>query len=72
MADYYDIVYEESDSFIMELTGANSPIADILFQPTGVVVEVTGTNGAVADILFAPIMMTYEVPSVLITDFAFL
>ena len=66
-----DIIYSESDSSVMELTGDDSPISDILFVPTGTVVEVTGTNGAAIDVLFDP-SMTYEIPNVLITDFAFL
>jgi len=66
-----DIVYNESDGFILEVTGSNSPINDALFQSTGFIVEVTGANGTAKDILFDP-SMTHEIPKVLITDFAFL
>jgi len=66
-----DIVYEASDAFVLEVAGANNPINDILFAPTACVIEVTGANGPATDVLFAP-SMTYEIPKVLITDFAFL
>ena len=68
---YYDIVYDESDSFILEVAGANTPISDVLFDPVMFVVEVTGINGSITDIMYDP-SMTYEIPNVLITDFAFL
>ena len=66
-----DIIFEESDSIVLEITGVNSPINDVLFVPSGFVVEVTGTNGSVVDVLFDP-SMTHEIPRILVTDFAFL
>ena len=65
-----DILYTESDSLVLELTGSNSPIADVLFD-NSVIEEIVGTNGPVTDIEFDPVAVT-EIPNVLITDFAFI
>jgi hypothetical protein len=67
---YYDIIYEESDTFVLELTGYTAPITDVLFD-NSLIDEVTGSNGAAKDILFDP-ATTNEIPNVLIIDFGFL
>ena len=67
---YYDIIYEESDTFEFELTGNTASITDVLFD-NSLIDEVTGDNGVANDIVFDP-AITNEIPNVLITDFGFL
>ena len=65
-----DIVFSPSDHMVIELTGVNSPIADIVFNKPAVM-EVAGVNGSAKDIVFN-VPAVNEIPNVLITDFAFL
>jgi hypothetical protein len=65
-----DIIYTESDYFIMELTGVTGTVIDVLFD-NPLIDEVTGINGTANDILFNEHILS-EVPNVLITDFGFI
>ena len=66
----YDIIYTESDYFIMELTGITGTIDDVLFD-NSLIDEVTGINGATIDVLFNENTLN-EIPNILITDFGFI
>lgn len=66
----YDIIYTESDYFIMELTGVTGTVIDVLFD-NPLIDEVTGINGAANDVLFNENTLN-EIPNVLITDFGFI
>ena len=66
----YDIIYAESDSFEMELTGITGTVIDVLFD-NPLIDEVTGINGAANDVLFDTQILN-EIPRVLITDFGFI
>jgi hypothetical protein len=66
----YDIIYAESDSFEMELTGITGTVNDILFD-NSLIDEVTGINGIANDVLFDENTLN-EIPNVLITDFGFI
>jgi hypothetical protein len=72
MPDYifYDIIYEESDSAVFELSGVTTPVTDILFD-NSLIDEIIGVDGSANDILFDP-ATTNEIPKILITDFGFL
>ena len=65
-----DITYTTSDFMVLELTGDNSPIADIVFNKPSVL-EVSGTNGTANDIVFG-VPVVNEIPRILVTDFAFI
>jgi hypothetical protein len=65
-----DIVFAPSDSAVLELTGVNSSIADIVFNAPALL-EVAGANGSANDIVFNT-PAANEIPAVLITDFAFI
>jgi hypothetical protein len=66
----YDIIYTESDYFIMELTGSTGNIIDILFD-NPLIDEIVGINGTAKDIIFDENTLN-EIPNVLITDFGFI
>lgn len=65
-----DILYAESDEVVLEVTGVNTPITDILYDNPEII-EVEGVNGSANDILYDNNTI-FEIPNVLITDFAFL
>lgn len=65
-----DIIYTESDYFIMELTGITGTVTDVLFD-NPLMNEVTGINGNANDVLFDENTLN-EIPNVLITDFGFI
>jgi len=65
-----DIVYTESDYFIMELTGITGTVNDIVFD-NPLIDEIIGVNGTANDVLFDDNTVS-EIPNVLITDFGFI
>jgi hypothetical protein len=65
-----DIVFAESDDFILELGGVSGTVLDIVYD-NPLIEEIVGVNGVAIDVLFDENPVN-EIPSVKVTDFVFL